>query len=101
MSADATRRRNLARGTAVRQARAQLKRALAAGDVTPHEVIAGHPDHEPTAGPMPLEQLLRACGADPVDVLVAAQALELRSYRTHTITRDRRREIAEHLGDHA
>lgn len=97
-SADATRRRNLAKGTTVRQARAALKRALAAGDVAPSEVLAGDsPDHEATAGPMPLEDLVRACGHDPIDLLAAAGALELRRYRTHTLTRDRRREIAEHL----
>lgn len=99
MTADAQRRRNLAKGTEVRQARARMKRALANGDTTAAALIAGTADHkhQATADGMPLEQLLRACGLDAIAVLQAAAALELRTFRMPAITTERRREIADAL----
>ena len=101
MTTEEARRRNLRKGTLVRQARARLKRAIAAGDSAPHLLIAGterigEDDQalQRTADKMPLEALIKACGRDPIDVLMRADALELRGYVTETLTTDRRREIA-------
>jgi hypothetical protein len=110
MTTNEARARNLARGTEVRQARARLKRALAAGEITPRELITGiyatlpgaanrNQQHIATADRMPLEALLKACGADPIDVLMRADALDLRGYRTNALTAERRREIADAFAD--
>lgn len=102
MTTNEARRANLRRGTAVRQARARLKRALAAGEITPRELLTGTPANRidgrellHTADTMPLEALIKACGADPVDVLMRADALDLRGYKTNALTAERRREIAD------
>jgi hypothetical protein len=109
MTTDEARRRNLRRGTAVRQARARLKRAIAAGEVTGPQLfraatpagtnaaVIGHEILQRTADKMPLEALLKAAGADPIDVLMRADALELRGYITETLTTERREQIAAAL----
>ena len=88
----------LAKGTPTRQARAAMKRALAAGEVEPHDVIAGQSLHEEAVQGMPLLKLLDACGLDAVQAVQALEscdALDLRSYDLRTIPPERRHAIAD------
>jgi hypothetical protein len=96
VDAAATRRANLAKGTAVRSARARAKRALADGTVDPYRLVAGEaPEHEPAIAGMTLLALVSAVpGVDPIDLLTDVGALPLRGYRVATLPRERRHEIA-------